>query len=104
MKKYITQKPYQAKVQIRPFNEKVYSFVKQSLKIDGAEITDEFKRKEGLDVLVSSSRAAFSLAKKFKKKFDGETKITNSLVGEDKQVGKRIYRLTVLLRLKEKPL
>ena len=101
MRKYITSKPYKAKLQLRPFDEKVYSFVKKQLKEEGSEIVDEFKLKEGMDILVGSSRAAFSLAKKFKKKFNGETKATRSLVGENKQVGKRIYRLTVLLRLKK---
>lgn len=101
MKKYITPKPYQAKIQIRPFDQKVYSFVKKQLKEEGAEITGEFKLKEGVDLLVSSSQAAFHLCKKFKKKFGGETKVTRSLVGENKQAGKRIYRLTVLLRLKK---
>ena len=101
MKKYITGKAYQAKIQIRPKNEEVLSFVDAELKKENAEITDMFERKEGLDVLVSSSSAAFTLSKKFKKRFGGETKITRSLIGEDKHAGKRIYRITVLLRLKK---
>ncbi len=101
MKKYITGKAYQAIIQIRPKNEELLSFVESEMKKDGAEVTDLFERKEGYDVLVSSSRAAFSLSKKFKKRFNGETKVTRSLVGEDKQAGKRIHRLTVLLRLKK---
>jgi len=101
MKKYITGKSYQAIIQIRPKNEEVLSFVEKELKKENAEITDIFERKEGLDVLVSSSRVAFALSKKFKKRFNGETKISTSLVGENKQEGKRGYRLTVLLRLKK---
>jgi nonsense-mediated mRNA decay protein 3 len=101
MRKYITAKPYKAKIQLRPLDEKAYAFVKKQLKEEGVEIVDEFTRKEGIDILVSSSRAAFSLAKKFKKKFNGETKATRSLVGENKQIGKRIYRLTMLLRVKK---
>lgn len=101
MKKYITGKSYQAIVQIRPKSDEVFSFVEKELKNENAEITDVFEKKEGIDVLVSSSRVAFGLSKKFKKRFKGETKMTTSLVGENKQEGKRINRLTVLLRLKK---
>jgi len=101
MKKYITGKAYQAIIQVRPKDEKLYLFVKKEIEKTGAKITDVFELKEGFDVLVSSSQAAFQLSKKFKKQFNGETKTTRSLVGEDKQAGKRIHRLTVLLRLKE---
>jgi len=99
MKKYITSKPYQAKLQLRPANKEALKFIENTLKKDGAEITEIFERKEGLDILVTSSRAAFRLAKKFKDRFKGETKVTRSLVGEDKHAGKLLYRLTVLLRL-----
>jgi|SaaInlStandDraft_4_1057021.scaffolds.fasta_scaffold101051_1 nonsense-mediated mRNA decay protein 3 len=101
MKKYITGQAYNAIVQIRPKNDEVLSFVDAEIKKEGGIITDMFERKEGLDVLVSSSSAAFLLSKKFKKKFKGETKVTSSLIGEDKHAGKRIYRITVLLRLKK---
>lgn len=101
MKKYITGKAYQAIVQVRPKDEKLLDFVKKEIDKENAEITDIFERKEGLDVLVSSSRVAFGLSKKFKKQFKGETKITRSLVGENKLKGKLVYRLTVLLRLKK---
>jgi NMD protein affecting ribosome stability and mRNA decay len=101
MKKYITGKAYQAIVQIRPKDEKLLNFVKSEVEKENAEVTDMFERKEGMDVLISSSRAAFGLSKKFKKRFGGETKITRSLIGENKLKGKLIYRLTVLLRLKK---
>ena len=101
MRKYVPTRPYRAKIQVRPLDEKVVSFVKRTLKSEGANITEIFELKEGADILVDSSNAAFSLAKKFKKQFNGETKVTSSLVGEDKQAGKRIHILTVLLRLKK---
>ncbi len=101
MKAYKPTKPYAAKIQIRPSNPKVYKFVKHELAKDVVEITEEFKLKEGTDILVSASQPAFQLCKKFKKRFNGETKVSRSLVGENKQAGKRIHRLTVLLRLKE---
>jgi nonsense-mediated mRNA decay protein 3 len=90
-------------MQIRPKDEAVLNFIKTEIERDGsAEVTDIFERKEGIDVLISSSRAAFPLIKKFKKRFGGTTKISRSLIGENKQKGKLIYRLTILLRLKEK--
>lgn len=102
MKKYITGKAYQAIIQIRPKDETVLNFVKIEIERDGsAEVTDIFERKEGIDVLISSSRAAFSLIKKFKQRFGGTTKTSRSLIGENKQKGKLIYRITILLRLKK---
>ena len=101
MKKYITGKAYQAIVQVRPKDDEVLKFVNSQIAKDGAEVTDIFERKEGYDVLISSSRAAFSLRKKFKNKFGGTTKMSRSLVGENKQKRKLVYRITILLRLKK---
>ncbi len=104
MRKYIPSEPYQAKIQIRPLDEKVYSFVKRELKKDNNKITEEFKLKEGVDILVTSSQSAFALAKKFKRQFNGEAKTTRTLVTLDRQKGKRVYRLTICLKLNPKPL
>jgi len=52
-----------------------------------------------LDIYVDNATFAVRISKKFRQKFKGESKITRSLIGEDKTKGKRIYRITVLLRL-----
>ncbi len=97
---------HKAKIQIRPFDEKVIKFVYASLKKEGITITEEKKLREGLDINTNNATFAVTLSRRFKQQFNGETKITRSLIGEDKKAGKRIYRVTVLLRLipKEEPL
>ena len=89
---------YEAKIQLRPNNKLVYSFLIEELKKNKVTISKEVKLREGLDVYISSSKFCFPFSKRFKKKSDEETKITKSLVGLDKQKGKRIHRFTLLLR------
>ncbi|MFH1376159.1 MAG: NMD3-related protein [Candidatus Woesearchaeota archaeon] len=95
---------YQAKLQLRPKDQKLYSYVITQIKDNDIKIIKESKLKEGIDLYIDSNKFAFSLAKKFKHKFKGETRITKSLYGLNKQAGKQINRLTVLLRMpKEEP-
>lgn len=92
-----------AKIQIRPFNEEVISFVFSQIKKESIIIDKQKKLKEGLDIYINDASFSIQLSKKFKKNFNGETKITRSLIGEDKKKGKRIYRVTVLLRFLQDP-
>lgn len=98
---YQATKPYQAKIQIRPAEPKVYSFIKLELKKMKNHITEEFEMKEGYDIYVASSHGIFGLCKKFKKVFRGEVKTTTSLATLDVQAGKKVNRLTALLRYKK---
>jgi NMD protein affecting ribosome stability and mRNA decay len=59
----------------------------------------EIKLKEGIDLYIDSSSFAFALAKKAKKELKLESKVTKSLYGFDKTKGKKVHRLTTLLRL-----
>ena len=93
---------YQAKLQLRPKDEKLYAYVISQIKNSKTRIVKQSKLKEGTDIYVDSNKFAFALSKKFKHKFKGETKITRSLYGLNKQAGKRIHRLTVLLRMPKK--
>ena len=54
--------------------------------------------KEGYDIFIDSSDLAVRIGKQFRSKYKVKPKVTKSLTGEDKQKGKRIYKLTVLLR------
>ena len=90
---------YEAKLQLRPNNEKVYDFVMARIKEEKIGITKEDRFKTGVDLYLSSNDFTFRLAKRLKKQFKGTTKVTRSLYGLDKKAGKRLYRLTVLFRL-----
>nr|MBA4405494.1 hypothetical protein [Nanoarchaeum sp.] len=92
---------YQAKIQIRPTDEKVYSFVKSELKKTGNKINQEFQMKDGIDLYVASGHGIFGICKKFKRVFRGEVKTTFSLTTLDVQAGKKVNRLTALLRCKK---
>lgn len=92
---------YKAKLQLRPLDKKLYTFVLSQIKGNRVWIVKQTKLKEGIDIYIDSNAFAFALAKKFRKKFKGKTKITRSLYGLNKQKGKQIHRLTVLLRMPE---
>ena len=97
---------HKAKIQIRPNDRALYDFVIDQIKEQKINITEQKKLKEGSDIFINNATFAVTLSRKFKKRFKGETKITRSLIGENKNKGKRIYRVTVLLRLlpEEEPL
>jgi NMD protein affecting ribosome stability and mRNA decay len=91
---------YQAKIQLRPKSKKLHSFAVKEI-MPKARIIKKKELKEGIDLYIDSNKVAFALAGKFKRQFHGTTKITRSLYGLNKEKGKRIHRLTVLLRLPE---
>lgn len=99
MKKFLPKGPFEAKLQIRPKDPDLIQFIKKELSKTEAEIVDENKLKEGLDIYITSSQIAFKLGKIFRDRYKIKPKITKSLVGENKQLGKRIYRLTVLFKI-----
>lgn len=96
-------KYYEAVLQIRPYSEKVVNYIKYSVsQRKDVFITNEEKLKEGINFYITSKIYAMALLSSLKKKFDGETKITNELYSQRKD-GKAIYRSTLLFRL-SKPL
>ncbi len=94
---------YEAIIQIRGNKkEKVKSFVEK--KINELSKKDELsfiskieEKKKGLDIYVGSKKAAKSILKEAKKLYNLETKESYTLIGERK--GKKLYRVTILLRL-----
>lgn len=90
---------YKAKIQLRPNNQNLYSYVINELKNNKIDIVKQTKLKEGIDIYINSSTFAFGLAKKARKEFKLETKVTRSLYGLNKERGNKLYRLTVLLRM-----
>ena len=96
---------YEAKIQIRPFREDVISYVKNAIsKRKDVFISKTEELKTGIDFYVSSQRFARALVKRLKKVFDGEIKSSRKLHTVSKSSGKKLYRVTVLFRLKEEDL
>lgn len=95
---------YEAIMQIRPADEKVLAFVRGQIEERGAFISKEERLKTGVDIYMSDQRFARALSKKLKIKFGGEVKLTCKLHTVSKSSGKKLYRVTVLFRLKEQNL
>lgn len=97
---YSNDQYFEAKIQLRPFNKKVYDFiVKQVSKRKDVLITNEVKLKTGIDIYLTNQRFARSLGKKLKDNFKGELKITRTLHSRDRLKSKLKYRATVLFRV-----
>jgi nonsense-mediated mRNA decay protein 3 len=91
---------FEAKLQIRPRNEKVLKFVEEYC--EGRKnlfISKVDDVKEGYDVYLSDQRETRNLGNLLKKKFDGKTKESKKIFGQ--KDGQDVYRGTVLFRLNE---
>ena len=99
MKKFQPKGNYEAKIQIRPKSQELLDFVLSELKKANVRITDEHTLKEGFDLYIDSAEFGVRLGKLFRNKYKIKPIVPSSLIGEDKQLGKRINRLTVCLKL-----
>lgn len=90
---------YEAVIQLRPETEEIMIFLRSQIrKRNDVKITKITKVKNGLDVYITSQRFARALAKKMKRTFKGELKLTYSLHTRDRQTSRDKYRATVLFR------
>ncbi len=93
---------YEAIIQLRPATEELLNFVeRQVAKRKDVWISKIVEHKTGIDLYISSRKFARALGMKLKRSFKGELKITKSLYGVDRQTSKRIWRVTVLFRLRK---
>lgn len=99
---YSNDQYYEAKVQLRPADEKLLKFVYDLINRSDALISKEVKLKTGIDLYINSKKfVIMELQKQLRKKFEGEFKLTRSLYGHDKKSSKLLYRNTLLFRLKK---
>ncbi|MBT3691567.1 hypothetical protein HOG16_05000 [Candidatus Woesearchaeota archaeon] len=99
MKKYSPEGFYEAKIQVRPNDPELLAFVKKEIEKHEVELIDENILKEGIDLYINSANFAVRLGKLFRNKYKIKPKVSKMLTGENKQIGKRIYKLTVLLKI-----
>ncbi len=95
---------FESKLQLRPKNKEVLDYVLNQLKKTNTKIAKEVKLKEGLDLYLSSRKSTIQIAKKLKKVFKGDLKVTKKLFTVNRLTSKKVYRITVLFRLKQEPL
>ncbi len=93
---------FEATIQLRPYKIEVDSWIeKQINKREDVFISRKVKVKGGIDIYLSSQRFARALGNKLKKAFKGELKMSRTLFTQNRMTSKRVYRVTVLFRLKE---
>ncbi len=91
---------YQAKIQIRPYNEEVVRFINNQVKRDKKVFVSKvLMNKGGIDFFVSSNKFARIVGKKLKKSFKGELIESVKLHTRDRIKSKNLYRVTVCFRL-----
>lgn len=102
----LSQSYYEAIIQLRPADKEIIDFiVKQTNERKGVFISKIEELKTGIDLYISSQRFARALGKKLKKRFrNGELVTSRKLFTVNRETGKKVYRVTVLFRLKEKVL
>lgn len=94
---------YEAKIQLRPFDEEVYAFVHKMLEDrKGVFISKIEKMKFGVDIYISSQRYARSIGGQLKRKFKGwELIISKTLHTRDHQKSRDVYRGTICFKKKD---
>ena len=95
---------YEAIIQLRPENKKLLDFVINQIQINNKQdvfISQEYHKKYGTDLYISSRKFATLLGKRLKKSFKGELITSRTLWSRDRQSGKGIYRVTICFRLEE---
>ena len=95
-------KYFEAIIQLRPYDDKVFDYIENAIhKRKGVFISRIDELKTGIDIYVSSQKFARALGAKLKRQFKGELKVTKKLHTEDRLTSKKLYRATVLFRLKK---
>ena len=102
MAMYTNNQYYEAILQLRPYDEKMYKFFLDEIKkYKNVFITQTEIKKYGIDLRLTSARFTEDIAKKLKKRFGGDIIKSKKLYGFSKTKGKIVYRLTICFRLKE---
>jgi len=98
---YTNNKYYEAILQLRPRNLALIKLTLDYIKDGNFLISKEIDKKFGLDLYLNNKRGAISIARKLKKRFKGEIKLSRKLYSVDRMTSKRLWRVTVLFRLNE---
>lgn len=93
---------FEATLQLRPYNKEIDSWIeKQVNKREDVWIAKKVKVQGGIDIYLSSQRFTRALGNKLKRSFKGELKMSRKLFTQSRLTSKRVYRVTVLFRLKK---
>ena len=91
---------YEAIIQVRPKDDVLLDFIETDIKENSRISVSKFEEsKHGYDLYITSKSYLKNILPKVKSKFNIESKISKTLFG--KKEGKDVYRITLLIRLKE---
>ncbi len=91
---------YEGILQLRNQNKTVLSYISKRLAEKPLiRIVKEKKLKNGLDLYFNDKRFLKNLGEKLKTKFNAHLKTSAKLFSVDRQTGKELFRLTVLIRI-----
>ncbi|MBW2993463.1 hypothetical protein KY317_02725 [Candidatus Woesearchaeota archaeon] len=91
-------KYYEGILQLRNPTKEIIRFAKNQIEKSKIFVANEIKLKNGIDMYLSSQRFLRALGTKLKKRFGGQLKTSRKLHTVSRKTGKRLYRVTVLLR------
>lgn len=94
---------YEAILQLRPADGDILSFVDEFLSNrKDCKISQVKELKTGVDLYLTSQRAARALGTKLKRRFKkGKLVTSRALHHQDRQTSKIVYRVTILFRLEQ---
>ena len=98
---YSNNQYYEAIFQLRPNNEEILNLIYTYIEKDKTFVSKEIHKKFGVDLYLSNKKTAVNIARKLKKRYKGETKISRKLHSVDRMTSKRVWRVTVLFRVNE---
>jgi len=91
---------FEAIIQIRPRDERLLDFIKNDINENSKVFITKFEeKKHGYDLYITAKEYLKNILSKVKSEFEIESKISRTLFG--RKEGKEVYRITLLLRLKE---
>lgn len=96
----MTQKAYYESIlQLRECDNSVIKEVKEMVKCSNYNIAKEAKKKNGVDLYLPSNKLTIKLGNFLSGEYGGILKKSRKLHTENKQTGKKVYRVTVLFKM-----
>ncbi len=95
---------FESILQIRPKDNNLIEFVENQIRKNNIYVAKREELKGGINFKLSSNKFVLQLARKLKKSFKGNLKISKTLYSRDRLTSKNIYRVTVCFRLKQQDL
>lgn len=91
---------YEGILQLRNPDDEIFNYIKKKLDENPrVKIVKEKKLKNGVDLYFDDQKFLKSLGKKLQYKFGAQMKTSAKLHTVSRKTGKRLYRLTVLIRV-----